>query len=663
MPFIPFFVAGGLVAVAWFTRRNVASSTQMARRKNPETEHDLAPKFSPAKGEHVENERIIDQHLFVSVSSLALTGGGALFYPPLALLAIPGLVYSFSYIARRSFYLIVHEKTYAVAVLDVVSNAAPALFGWYFATAISYCVFFISRKLFVKTEQRGRRTMLDILGQLPRRVWIKQGDTEIEVPLDSLRHEDIVVIRAGEVVPVDGVITKGVGAFDQHTLTGEAQPVEKEPGDSVFATTLLLSGRLEIQIEKCGADTVSGRITEMLNHAADFKTAQQSRGEAMVAQGAVVTMTATVASLLLLGPQSSVAMTYAGFGYQMRIAGPLGVLNFLHLGARRKLLIKDGRALEQLAEVDTVIFDKTGTLTESVPEVTRVVPCHGYSEEQLLGFAAAAEHRQTHPIAQAIRREAIRREVSLPAIGEGHYETGYGIKTTVLDSPERLIRVGSARFMALEEIAIPAELTREVGGSQVFIAVDGVLGGMIALQPRQRDEARSVVEQLHALGLTLYIISGDHAEATRRVAETVGIDGYFAETLPGGKAGIVKELQREGRKVCFIGDGINDAPALRAADVAISMHGASTLATDSAEIVLLDGGLARLPYLFELADALKNNLDLSLKLSVLPGAICMAGIVVFHLGIGGAMMLYSASTAGSLVNAMLPLTKRKSRDH
>lgn len=257
------------------------------------------------------------------------------------------------------------------------------------------------------------------------------------------------------------------------------------------------------------------------------------------------------------------------------MSGPLGVLNFLNLAAERGILVKDGRALEQFSEIDTILFDKTGTLTLDQPQVAAVHPVQGWSADRVLALAAAAEARQTHPIAQAILTAADAKALDLPAVAPVHYALGLGLKVRLVsDRPDTqdehalLIRVGSDRFMLAEGIVLPEEIVtltqtcQQNGHSLVMIAVDDSFAGCIELQPTVRPEVPQVIQALRAQGLRLYIVSGDQEAPTRHLAQQLDMD-YIANTLPGEKAARVSALQQAGHRVCFIGDGINDAVAMR----------------------------------------------------------------------------------------------------
>jgi Cu2+-exporting ATPase len=313
--------------------------------------------------------------------------------------------------------------------------------------------------------------------------------------------------------------------------------------------------------------------------------------------------------------------------------------------------------------VDTVLFDKTGTLTVEEPQVAAIHTVPGFTDKAVLRYAAAAEHRQTHPIARAIIKEAAVRNIALPLIDNARYEVGYGIKVSM---EEKVICVGSDRFMTLEGVAIPEAIQAQQrvcqaeGHSLVMVAVDQQLAGAIELQPTIRPEAKEIVDELHRRGLTIAIISGDQEGPTRKLAQTLGIEQYFANTLPENKAALVEQLQQAGHAVCFVGDGINDSVALKKANVSVSLRGATTVATDTAQIVLMDQSLQQLRALFTLADEFDVNLKTGFVCAILPAVINIGGIFFWHWGLYASFAVYNLTMLNNLGIATFPLWRHRS---
>lgn len=613
-------------------------------------------------------EMEIKQQQYVAFGALSFFSLGMLFYPVFALVGLPLLAYNYFYYIRKLREAYRKKRNLSVLLFDLLSVGVTIVMGMFLVTALVLWVLFTAQRLIAKTEREAHIDFNRIFGELANTTWLLKDGIEIEVPLNSLNVLDIIVVRAGEMIPVDGHILAGEGMLDQHLLTGESQPIDKKTGDEVFTSTLLISGTLQIRVEKQGAETITGQIARSLEHAASFKNQVQSRGDQIVEKGASRTLLACAAALPVLGLNHSMALSYSGFGYQMRIAAPLTVLNYLRIASRSGVLIKDGRALDKLQGVNTIVFDKTGTLTEEMPHIERLVACADYSKQQVLQYAASAEQRQKHPIAQAICHHANIQALPLLELVNSDYAIGHGLRAELIDPTQvqqkQTILIGSRRFIDTAGIAVPKHIERmqqeadEKGYSIVYIASDkDILIGAIELRPTIRPQAHNVIKALHDLGMTLYIISGDQESPTRYLAEHLGVDHYFSETLPEDKARHVEALQAQGHKVCFIGDGINDSVALQKADVSISLHGAATIAQDTADIVLMTPNLLHLPYLLTLSKELHQHMNHSQWFNNMSGIACVSGVLLFGMGLSGAVLLYSGGLLANTSSAMLPLLK------
>ena len=584
--------------------------------------------------------------------------------------------------------------------------------GYAMAGALGMLLFGVALKMKTLTENKSRNNLIDVFHLQPKQVWVRANGAEIEIPFEQLKSGDILVLQAGQIVPVDGIIVSGAATVDQHMLTGEAQPVEKTVHDSVFSSTVLLSGMVDVRVEKTGIETTAGQIGEILNQSAQYNTSTALKGLELADRFALPTLALSTASWPLIGPAGAISLMGANSTINAQLTGPLSVLNFLNLAATQGVLIKDGSGLERLNDVDTVVFDKTGTLTLEQPHVVQVHTLNGSNEAQILTLAAAAEARQTHPIARAILEAARAQKLDLPAIDEAHYEVGYGLKVQLVeadrhseslrvsgkgpvsDEPQNgsdasrspafsnqhgrarnsenprlsppLIRVGSGRFMTMEGIALSEQVQaltdscQAQGHSLVMVAVDDELVGCIELQPTVRPEAQLIIDGLRARGLSLYIISGDQEAPTRKLAQDLGMTGYFADILPEAKADLVEQLQESGRQVCFIGDGINDAIAMRKASVSISLRGATTAATDTAQIVLMQGTLNQLLYLFQLAEEFERNLKQNFHFAAGVSLVSVTGILLAGFTFVATEVLYTVSLLGGVTIAMKPLLRHKS---
>lgn len=561
------------------------------------------------------------------------------------------------------------QKRVTYHVVSAINVTAIWLGGFYTPAIGATIFFYLGEKLLMITEDRSHKGIISVFSQQPRTVWVLRDGVETRRPFEEVLKGDVVVVGAGEHMPVDGVVVEGLASIDQHMLTGEAQPVEKAVGDPVFASTVVLGGKVQVRVDEAGTETVAAKIGEILNRTASYQLALQSKGSKIAHAAALPTLGLSAAALLLRGPEGALAALNSGFGVSVRVSAPITMLNLFNIASESAVLLKDGRSLELLSEIDTVLFDKTGTLTIAQPNVAKVHRTGTLDEDQILVLAAAAEHRQTHPIALAIVHEAAARGLKVPEIDDARYEVGYGIKVRVsgLGLSARAIAVGSERFMRQEEIGISEEVhalrdeCHARGHSLIMVAVDGHLAGAVELQPTLRPEAEEVIQALRRRGLKMVIISGDQEEPTRRLAERLGMDSYFAGVLPEGKASLVEQLQSEGRKVCFVGDGINDAIALKKANVSVSLRGATTVATDAAQVVLMHESLSRLPLLFELGDDMDWSLRWGYAVGMVPGVINVAGVFLLGWGYYPALVLNMVSLTAAMAIASYPAYKRRSK--
>ncbi len=667
---------GALFAGARFVEyriRRKRTALWLAETHDRQDKRWALPTFRDARTRHLkemaldvdvlsEEQKAANRHFTRSCMIFASTATCIVLYPPLILLHVPFFLYIGYPFYKKAFQDVFQRQKVTTDVVD----SSIGLGSLSYAAINPYILFLgitaglirsYTFKIVAATKDGTRKELTNLMGEQPQSVWLLRDDVEVEVPFDSVQCGDIIVVDTGQMIPVDGSIDRGIASVDQHLLTGESQPAEKSAGDPVFAATMVLSGRAFIRVEKTGEATAAAQIGQMLMQTADFTSSVELRGVEISDRAAPPTFLLSALSLPLLGPVSALTILLSGFGYNMRLLGPLSVLNYLQLTALEGILIKDGRALEQVSKVDTVVFDKTGTLTLEQPHVGAIHTLNGYDETLLLTYAAAAEHRQTHPIAKAILQAAEERTLTLPAIDEASYEVGFGIQVTL---QQQQVHVGSNRFMVMEAILIPDEMdvlaqdAHAQGHSLVYIAIDHQLAGLIELYPTVRPEAQRIIDGLHRRGLDLYIISGDNEQPTRALAEQLGIDHYFAETLPENKAGLIEQLQEQGKSVCFVGDGINDSIALKKAQVSISLRGATTIATDTAQIILMDESLNQLERLFDLSEQFEANMQTNLMTTVVPGVFIVGGAFLGVVGFGTAIALFWAGGIIGILNAMRP---------
>jgi len=524
---------------------------------------------------------------------LALTVTELVSWPLLTALVLiadaPAVIRAGAALARGSLNGEVLEAS-TLAVLAARRNfPAAALLTW--LRALGDWV--VSRS--VVTTRRSLRDLVVPADETAVRV---EGDARVTVPATALRPGDVVVVRGPQRLPIDGTILRGEALVNQQTMTGEALPVERAAEDTVFAGTTVEHGELEIRVDRAGLDTAVGRIVAVIETAAAEKSEIQIYAERLAHRDVRRTLAlGGLGAALSRSVEAGVAILVADYGMAARVGIPTAIVTSMKRASREGILMKGPRALEALARVNTVVFDKTGTLTSGTPRIVRVVTYrNGPSEDELLRLAAAAERGFRHPVARAVAAAAAARRLDVPAVTKTRFSTGFGLDVEIAG---RRVLVGSRRFMEAERVALTAAQGDEasahaVGAAPTFVAIDGRLAGALILQDSLRAEARDAVLALRAREMrNVIMLSGDHPEPTRVIAESLGVRHYYAEMLPQDKAALIRSLKAEGRVVAMVGDGANDALALNEADVGMAVPGGAELAVEAADVVILRGGLDR----------------------------------------------------------------------
>ncbi|MEK7990674.1 MAG: heavy metal translocating P-type ATPase [Thiotrichaceae bacterium] len=602
----------------------------------------------------------LTRSVFLSSTSLAIAG--SLFYPPLALLSIPTALYLTRNVFINTYKMITQGNPLSADAIMSIFVSSLLYQGYFIACHFFIFLYLLNRHLLKHIKDESSKNIIDIFRDQPRSAWVVIDDTEMMLPIEEVRQGGIVVVRAGDSIPIDGHIVKGFASIDQHLLTGESQPVEKKLGDTVFACTVVLTGHVYICVDKTGDQTASAQIGQILNQTVDFKTNRQLKAEQLTNKTILPTLGLGAASLVLFNPTTALIVINSHFRYRLTLATATSALTFLNLAAQRGILLKSGIILELMNEIDTVVFDKTGTLTLEIPHVSDVHTFGAWQADDVIRLAATAESRQSHPIAKAICNEAKKRELTLEEITDSNYQLGYGL---VAVAGDKNIQVGSLRYAQQVGIEIPDALfekeaaCHQHGDSLVIISVNEQLAGAIELQASIRPEAEAVIQYFQNRGLSLHIISGDHPAPTKALAEKLHIDHYHAEILPKQKADIIQKLQNKGHSVCYIGDGINDAIALKQAKVSVSLRGASSVATDTAEVILMDQNLQHLCELFDLSEEYEKNVKITSLMVLAPSALNIGLIFAPHFGLMASLGLSGASVVASFGSAMLPLIQHQ----
>ncbi|SLM13388.1 copper transporter [uncultured spirochete] len=510
------------------------------------------------------------------------------------------------------------------SVLNIANGNFKAVENLYFETAgVIITLILLGKSLEAVTKGRTSESIKKLMGLQPKTATIIRNGIEVEIPIDEVEVGDIIRVRPGEKIPVDGVIVTGRTAIDESMLTGESMPVEKEVGDKVIGASINKNGSITFRATKVGADTVLSHIIKLVEDAQSSKAPIAKMAD--IVSGYFVPVVFAIAVIaavvwLLLGHTLVFALTVfvavltIACPCALGLATPTAIMVGTGKGAEHSVLIKSGIALETAHKIDTIIFDKTGTITKGKPEVTDILPVKGFSEDEILGFAASAEKGSEHPLGEAIVHAAEEKGIALYEASDFNAVPGQGIEATVL---YKHVLLGNAKLMAANNIELgegtsAADHLSAQGRTPMFIALDGTYAGLIAVADVVKESSAHAIAALHSMGIQVAMITGDSKKTAAAIAAQVGIDRVLAEVLPQDKALEVKKLQAEGRKVAMVGDGINDAPALAQADIGIAIGSGTDVAMESADIVLMRSDLMDVPTAIKLSKNVIRNIKQNL---------------------------------------------------
>jgi Cd2+/Zn2+-exporting ATPase/Cu+-exporting ATPase len=481
---------------------------------------------------------------------------------------------------------------------------ATALVGEWSSALVLALFMRIGEEVERLTVEQARRAMRSLLALRPQRARVLRAGEEREVPVEAVQPGEVVVVRPGERIPVDGEVIEGHATVDPSALTGEAMPVEVGPGDRVWAASICQLGSLRVRATSVGADTTFGRILRLVEEAERSRPEVQRLADRVATWYLPVVATVGLLTLVLRRDPLAMAAVFAvACTCAFALATPVAMLAAIGAAARRGLLIKGGRFLEVLARVEVLLIDKTGTVTLGRPQVTDVIPLDGWREEEVLAFAAAAERDSEHPLAEAVRALARERGVQVPAVETFEALPGIGVRAQI---GGRTVTVGRIKPDGEDRLqALAARLAAE-GKTVVAVRLDGRPIGLLTVQDTLRPEVRDVLQELQRLGIRrVELLTGDRPEAAAAVARSLGIP-FRAGLLPEDKIAVVRAYQAQGRVVGMVGDGVNDAPALAQADVGIAMGSGTDVALEAGHIVLLRDDWRLLPEAVRIARSTMN---------------------------------------------------------
>ncbi len=496
----------------------------------------------------------------------------------------------------------------------------------YFDTSSAIIVLILlGRFLEARAKGKTSEAIKKLIGLQPRTARIIRNGNEIDIPVGEVVPGDLVIVRPGEKIPVDGIVKEGYSSVDESMVTGESLPVEKKNGDTVIGATLNKTGTFKFEATRVGRDTVLSQIVRLVQEAQGSKPPIARMVDVIASYFVPIVISIAVITFIiwaLFGPPP--AFTYAFLNFiavliiacpcALGLATPTSIMVGTGKGAENGILIRGAEALETAHRLDTIVLDKTGTLTRGEPSVTDIIESEGFTKQEILMLAASAEKGSEHPLGEAIVKKA--KEENLNLLDPKNFQAlaGQGIEA-VIDS--RRVLLGNLRLMGERKVSLnglseKAQTLSGKGRTPMFLAVDGKAAGLIGVADTLKESSKEAVENLHRMGLEVVMLTGDNERTARAIADQIGIDRVLAEVLPEKKAEEVKRLQGEGRKVGMVGDGINDAPALAQADVGIAIGTGTDVAMESSDITLVGGDLRGVVTAIALSKATIRNIKQNL---------------------------------------------------
>ena len=570
----------------------------------------------------------------------------------------------------------------AAWIFSVVAVLAPDIFpdgfrdpeghvGVYFeAAAVIVTLVLLGQVMELRAREgtgKAIRALLDLAAKTAR--VIRADGTEEEIPLEHVAVGDQLRVRPGDKVPVDGVVLKGRSSIDESMITGEPVPVEKVEGDAVTGATINGTGSLVIEAKRVGSDTMLAQIVEMVAAAQRSRAPIQKYADKVA--GMFVPAVIGIAVLAFIawaiwGPApalayaliAAVAVLIIACPCALGLATPMSIMTATGRGAQAGVLIKNAEALERFEKIDTLIVDKTGTLTEGRPRLVAVMPEEGHDEIEVLSLAASLERGSEHPLAEAIVRGADERGVAMETASEFEAVTGKGVMGTVSGKRVALGNLALLTDLGLEGAALSerANARRDQGETVMFVIVADKIAGLISVADPVKETTPAAIADLHNLGLTIIMATGDNERTAQAVAARLGIDDIRAGVLPEDKARLIRELQEGGAKVAMAGDGVNDAPALAQADVGIAMGTGADVAIESAGITLVKGNLDGIVRARKLARATMRNIRQNLFFALIynaSGVPVAAGVLYPFFGILIGPMFAAFAMSASSISVVL----------
>ena len=561
------------------------------------------------------------------------------------------------------------------AIYQIYGGNIDYAYDLYFeAAGVIITLIMLGKYLEAVTKGKTSEAIKKLMGLAPKTAIILREGKEVEISIDEVEVGDIIIVKPGEKMPVDGEVIEGITSVDESMLTGESMPVEKNIGDKIIGASINKNGSIKYKTTKVGKDTALAQIIKLVEDAQGSKAPIAKMADIISGYFVPVVIGIAIAGALawyfFAGETGVFSLTIfisvlvIACPCALGLATPTAIMVGTGKGAEHGVLIKSGVALETAHKIKTIVFDKTGTITEGKPKVTDIIVSGDISEEYLLQLAASAEKGSEHPLGESIVRGAEERELEFKKLDFFKAIPGHGIEVKIdgkdiLLGNRKLMIESNISLLALEEVS---DKLAGDGKTPMYVAIDGVMAGIIAVADTVKENSKKAIEQLHKMGIEVAMITGDNKRTAEAIAKQVGIDRVLAEVLPQDKANEVKKIQAEGRKVAMVGDGINDAPALAQADIGIAIGSGTDVAMESADIVLMRSDLMDVPTAIQLSKKtisnIKQNLFWAFGYNTLGIPIAMGVLYLF----GGPLLnpiIAAAAMSFSSVSVLLNALRLK----
>jgi len=531
-------------------------------------------------------------------------------------------------IFRKVVRSVRHRQVTAHTLMTLGVLAALIAGQWVTALLV---VFFMRIGDYVEsyTAEQTRRALRELARLAPQTARVIRGKEEVEIPVSAIRVGDVIVVRPGEKIAVDGDVISGHATVDQATITGEAMPIEVGPGATVYAATIASTGSIRVQARYVGSDTTFGRILKLVEEAEANKGEVQRFADKFTAYYLpIVAGIALLTFIIRRDPMATVAVLVVACSCSIALATPIAMLASIGSAAKKGLMIKGGKYIELLDKVDVLLIDKTGTLTLGQPQISEIIPLNGLDEDDLLMLAASAEKYSEHPLAEAVRNAAADRGLSIVEPSNFKAVPGMGIRA---DVNAVTVAIGNRQFVRAQNV--PEAVAPETQGKTLlYVAEDDAIGGILAISDTLRDEVPEALDKVLKMGIhRIELLTGDNERSAAALANQLGLE-YQAELMPEDKIAIVQSYQRQGHMVLMVGDGVNDAPALAQADVGVAMGVAgSDVALEAAHVALMRDDWRLVPELLKISQrtmgVVRLNLGFTAVYNVLGLTLAAAGIL------------------------------------